>query len=68
MAREIIHKKLKAGTLVQLKKDDTIGIVTAHSWSRRAFEYMQDPHCYVVFVRGKEVREYREGLTVIGET
>ena len=65
MPRETVKKKLREGTLVRVKnQDDDIGIVIK-AW----FSWTWSNHdtCYVVFVRGKEVKAYGEGLTVIGD-
>ena len=69
MAREIIHKKIKEGTLVLLKKTGDCGIVTSAKFNWGVtYDYSEDPHCYVVLVRGKEVSEYREELIILGES
>jgi|ETN02SMinimDraft_4_1059925.scaffolds.fasta_scaffold390055_2 hypothetical protein len=69
MAREIIHKKLKEGTLVRLINNKEVGIITRcwFNWGV-TYEMSEDPHCYAVLVRGKEVSVCREGLTIIGES
>ena len=67
MAREIIHKKLKVGTLVRIISSNDIGIVMSASWNIRAVEQDQHAFQYDVYVRGKEVRANREVFTVIGE-
>ena len=69
MVREIIHKKLKEGTLVKLIHGTEIGIITRarFNWGV-TYEVSDDPHCYSVLVRGKEVSVCREGLVIIGES
>ena len=65
MKRETVHKKIKLGDLVKVNRLDEIGIITrALQWRALSMEEV----CYVVFVRGKEVKAYEEGLTVIGES
>jgi len=67
MAREIIHKKLKVGTLVRINSSNDVGIVMSACWNSRAVEKEQHAFQYKVYVRGKEVRANREVFTVIGE-
>ncbi len=65
MKRETVHKKIKLGDLVKVERLNEVGIITRQlHWCDLAM----DEICYVVFVRGKEVKAYEEGLTVIGET
>ena len=65
MKCETVHKKIKLGDLVRVDRLNEVGIVTKQlSW----FDLSMEEICYVVFVRGKEVKAYEEGLTVIGET
>ena len=67
MAREIVHKKLKVGTLIRINESKEVGIVLGAYWNERAVEYMQHAFQYKVYVRGKEVSANREVFTVIGE-
>jgi len=66
MARELVHKRLKPGTLVQLNRTQEYGIVirTKVYWGPT----IDDPWCYTVLVRGEEVSAYGGGLTVIGDS
>jgi len=69
MAREIVHKKIKPGTLVRLISEKEVGIVTSATWDwGHTFKETDDPHCYRVLVRGTEVSVCREGLAIIGES
>ena len=65
MARESIHKRLAPGTLVRVNRLSEYGIVirTKVYWG----PLIEDPFCYEVLVRGKEVSAYGGGFTVIGE-
>ena len=65
MARETTHKRLKPGTLVQLNRTQEYGIVLRAkiNWG----PLINDPFCYDVLVKGREVSAYGEGITVIGE-
>ena len=65
MARELVHKRLKPGTLVQLNRTQEYGIVirVKINWGAQ----LDDPFCYGVLVRGEEVSAYGGGLTVIGD-
>ena len=65
MAREIIHKKLKVGTLVQIINTGEFGIII-HSLFNLG-SHVEDPYCYGVLVKGKKVRAYQGGFTIIGE-
>ena len=67
MAREIVHKKLKLGTLVRINDSEDIGIVTSAYWNSSILSTTKHAFQYRVYVRGKEVRAIREGFTVIGE-
>ena len=67
MAREIVHKKLKVGTLVRINESKEVGIVLSAYWNERAVLTMQHAFQYSVYVRGKEVSANREVFTVIGE-
>lgn len=65
MKRETVHKKIKLGTLVRIDRLGEYGIVTqSFSWGNLSPD---SDICYVVFVKGKEVKAYEEGLTVIGD-
>jgi len=65
MKRETVHKKIKLGTLVRVNRIDEYGIVTrSFGWGNLSSD---GDICYVVFVKGKEVKAYEEGLTVIGD-
>jgi len=65
MKRETVHKKIKLGTLVRVNRLEEYGIVMrSYGWGNLSPE---NDICYVVFVRGKEVKAYGEGLTVIGD-
>jgi len=67
MARETVKKKLREGTLVRVgNQGDAVGLVLKAwiSWSSDSI----DDICYLVYVRGREVKAYGEGLTVIGDT
>ena len=63
MARESVKKILKEGTLVKIHRlDDEIGIIVNKlQWDA------QGEICYVVFVKGKNVKAYEEGFTILGE-
>jgi len=65
MAREIIHKKLNTGTLVQIKRTGEIGIIVR---AKVKWHLSKSPYSYSVYVRGKKVRECREELIILGET
>ena len=66
MARELVHKRLKPGTLVQLNRTQEYGIVirVKINWGPQN----DDPFCYGVLVKGEEVSAYGGGLTVIGDS
>jgi len=62
MTRETVKKFLKEGTLVQMHEQDEIGIIVKRMhWNARG------EVCYVVFVKGKNVKAYEEGFTILGE-
>ena len=65
MEREIIHKKVANGTLVRINSTGDIGIVV-----RSLFEggsHVDHLYYYKVLVKGKKVKAYQGGFTVIGE-
>mgnify|MGYP001231905288 CR=1 FL=1 len=66
MACETVYKKLKLGTLVLINRLNEYGIVVKAqcAWSEN---FADDPFCYVIFVKGREVKACKEGLTVVGE-
>ena len=70
MARETVHKRLIPGTLVLLNRTQEYGIVVRVkiNWNVFVSEFANDPFCYGVLVKGKEVSAYGGGLTVIGES
>ncbi len=65
MAREIIHKKVPDGTLVQINNTGDVGIIVRclFDWG----SYIDDPYLYSVLVKGKKVKAYKGGFTIIGE-
>ena len=67
MARESVHKRLKPGTLVRVNRFNEYGIVldAKIKWDLAVSE---DPFCYAVLVKGENVRAFRGGLTVIGDS
>ena len=67
MAREVVHKKVKVGTLILINQSEEIGIVLGAYWNKRAYEITEHAFKYKVYVRGKEVSASREGFTIIGE-
>ncbi len=65
MPRETVKKKLREGTLVRVKNQgNDVGIIIK-AWF--AWSMSEHDTCYVVLVRGREVKAYGEGLTVIGD-
>ena len=70
MARETVHKRLIPGTLVLLNRTQEYGIVVRVkiNWNVFVSGFTNDPFCYGVLVKGKEVSAYGGGLTVIGES
>ena len=68
MAREIIHKKLKVGTLIRINNSNEVGIILGAKWNSDAYVTTQHIFKYRVYVRGKEVSERREDFTVVGES
>jgi len=65
MKRETVHKKIKLGTLVRVNRLEEYGIITqSYSWGNLSPD---SDICYVVFVKGREVKAYGEGLTIIGD-
>ena len=66
MRCETVYKKLKPGTLVRVNRLNAYGIIisTHCSWPTNI---TSDPFCYVILVKGKEVKAYGEGITTIGD-
>jgi len=65
MGRELVHKRLKLGTLVQLNRTHEYGIVVRVkiNWDSK----LDSPFCYGVLVRDEEVSANGGDLTVIGD-
>ena len=64
MKSETVHKIIKVGALVKVHESNEVGLIIK---STRNWDYSPNNMCYVIFVKGKEVKAYGEGLTVIGE-
>ncbi len=64
MSHETVNKQLKVGSLVRLKRTGEVGMVT-QEWCR--WSNADTDICYVVFVKGKNVKAYEEGLVVVGD-
>lgn len=64
MSHETVNKQLKVGSLVRVKRMGELGVVIGE-WCR----WTNSPSdiCYVVFVKGKKVKAYEEGLVIIGD-
>ena len=67
MAREIVHKKLKLGTLIRFNDSNDIGIVVSACLNQNGFDNLNHVFSYGVYVRGKEVSANKEVFTVIGD-
>ena len=65
MKHETVHKKIKLGTWVRVNRLEEYGIITqSYSWGNLSPD---SDICYVVFVKGREVKANGEGLTIIGD-
>ena len=66
MVQETTHKRLYPGTLVRINRTLEYGIIirVKINWG----PLFDNPFCYDVLVKGRQVSAYGEGITVIGET
>ena len=64
MRYETVNKQLKVGSLVKVTRLGELGVVISE-WCR--WTDSPDDICYVVFVKGRNVKVYEEGLTVVGD-